>query len=124
MHDRNLNRKLVIIDDEEGILYELSEFFRDEGFEVHSASDGTGGLALINKIKPDICLLDMKLPDISGLKVLKMIKESFPQIKVVVNTGYVDQALIDHATELKCDIFLHKPFDLLELRQKIDDLFA
>ena len=64
-----MKRKLVIIDDEEGILYELAEFFREEGFEVHAALDGSRGMALIKNVQPDLCLLDLKLPDMSGLQV-------------------------------------------------------
>ncbi len=115
---------LVIIDDEEGIVNELVGFFRDEGFEVHSAIDGEGGIELIKKIRPNVCLIDLKLPDMSGLLILKIAKENYPETKIIVNTGYVNQILVDQASELKCDAFLHKPFDLIELKQKIDELVA
>ena len=115
---------LVIIDDEEGIVNELVGFFRDEGFDVHSATDGEGGIELIKKIRPNVCLIDLKLPDMSGLLILKIAKENYPATKIIVNTGYVDQILVDQARELRCDAFLHKPFDLIELKQKVDALAA
>ena len=115
---------LVIIDDEEGIATELVGFFCDEGFDAYFAIDGESGLELIKKIRPNVCLIDLKLPDMSGLLILKIAKENYPKTKIIVNTGYVDQILVDHASELKCDAFLHKPFDLIELKQKIDALIA
>lgn len=122
MQEQKKQPSLVIIDDEEGIVNELVEFFREEGFDVYSATDGEHGIELIKNIQPNICLLDLKLPDMSGLLILKITKEFYPKIKVIVNTGYVDQGLIDQANELKCDVFLHKPFDLIELKQKVDEL--
>lgn len=115
---------LVIIDDEEGIVTELAGFFRDEGFDVQCATDGEGGIELIRKFRPNVCLIDLKLPDMSGLLILKIAKENYPETKIIVSTGYVDQVLVDQANELNCDAFLHKPFDLLELKQKIDELAA
>ena len=114
--------KLLIVDDEEGIIEELVGFFQEEGFDVSAATDGERGIQLLKSENPDLCLLDLKLPDMSGLLVLKIAKETCPNIKVIVNTGYVDQRLVDQANELKCYIFMHKPFDLFELKQKIDEL--
>src|SRR3989338_8974157 len=96
-------KKLLIIDDEEGILDEVREFFVEEGFDVYTATTCREGIDLINKIKPDILLLDIKLPDLPGLSILKVAKEISPETKVIVNTGYVDQNLIDEAEKLGRD---------------------
>jgi len=117
--DEHNKKKLLIVDDEEGITEELVDFFKDEGFHVFSATDGEGGLRIIREKRPDICLLDLKLPDLSGLAVLKAAKQECPTLKVIVNTGYVDQQLVDEAKALHCDIFMHKPFDLIELRDAV-----
>ncbi|MBI4431012.1 MAG: response regulator [Candidatus Omnitrophica bacterium] len=121
---RSRKPSLVIIDDEEAIVIELVEFFRDEGFEVYAATNGENGLKIIQEVRPSVCLLDLNLPDMSGLRILKITKDTYPGTKVIVNTGYVDQNLIDQANELKCDLFLHKPFDLAGLKQKVDELAA
>lgn len=116
--------KLLIVDDEEGIVEEVKDFFLEEGFEVATADTGKGGMDCIKTMKPDIVLLDIKLPDISGLQVLKMCKEISPNTKVIVNTGYVDQSIIDEAEKLGRDAFLQKPFNLLLLKEEVDRLLA
>ncbi|OGW86699.1 MAG: hypothetical protein A3A81_02445 [Omnitrophica bacterium RIFCSPLOWO2_01_FULL_45_10b] len=116
--------KLLVVDDENGILEEVRSYFEEEGFQVFVADTGEEGIQILKREKPDLLLLDMKLPDMSGLLVLKVAKESSPLTKVIVNTGYVDQALIDQAEELGRDIFLQKPFDLVCLKKEIERLLG
>jgi len=116
--------KLLVVDDENEILEEVKTFFEEEGFQVFTADNGEDGIAILKREKPELLLLDMKLPDMSGLLVLKICKEASPLTRVIVNTGYVDQVLIDQAEELGRDIFLHKPFDLEYLRRDINKLLG
>ena len=117
-------KKLLIVDDEYGIVEEIRDFFLEEGFEVHTADTGKEGIESVTKVSPDVMLLDMKLPDMSGIEVLKICKKVSPKTKVIVNTGYVDQAVIDEAERLGRDVFLQKPFNLLHLKEQIDHLIA
>ena len=116
--------KLLVVDDENGILEEVKSYFEEEGFQVFVADSGEEGIQILKREKPDILLVDMKLPDMSGLLVLKVAKESSPLTKVIVNTGYVDQALIDQAEELGRDVFLQKPFDLACLKREVESLLG
>ena len=116
--------KLLVVDDENGILEEVKGFFEEEGYQVFVADSGEEGIQLLKREKPDVLLVDMKLPDMSGLLVLKVAKESSPLTKVIVNTGYVDQVLIDQAEELGRDVFLQKPFDLMCLKKEIERLLG
>lgn len=116
--------KLLIIDDENGILEEVKSYFEEEGFQVFTADNGEKGIELLKRERPDVALVDMKLPDMSGLLILKIAKESSPLTKVIVNTGYVDQAIIDQAEELGRDVFLQKPFDLVCLKQEVERLLG
>ena len=116
--------KLLVVDDENGILEEVKSYFEEEGFQVFIADIGEEGIQILKREKPDILLVDMKLPDMSGLLVLKVAKESSPLTKVIVNTGYVDQALIDQAEELGRDVFLQKPFDLTCLKKEVENLLG
>lgn len=115
-------KKLLIIDDEAGIVEEVKAFFEEEGFEVHTADTGKEGIDTLARVQPDLLILDMKLPDMSGLNILRYSKENFPKVKVLVNTGYVDQAVIDEAEKLGRDSFLQKPFNLERLMQEVDAL--
>ncbi|HLD56378.1 MAG TPA: response regulator [Candidatus Omnitrophota bacterium] len=116
--------KLLVIDDENGILEEIKTYFEEEGFQVFIADNGEEGIQLLKRERPDVALVDMKLPDMSGLLILKIAKESSPLTKVIVNTGYVDQAIIDQAEELGRDVFLQKPFDLVCLKQEVERLLG
>lgn len=113
---------LVIVDDEPGIVDEVKTFFEEEGHRVYSADTGEDGIRLIQKIKPDLVLLDIKLPDISGLRVLESVKQTSPKTRTIVITGYVDQNLIDEAEKLGRDAFLQKPFSFETLKEEVDRL--
>lgn len=113
---------LVIVDDEPGIVEEMKTFFEEEGHRVYSADSGEDGIRLVGEVKPDLLLLDVKLPDISGLKVLEVIKKISPKSKTIVMTGYVDQSLIDEAEKLGRDAFLQKPFNFEDLKVEVDRL--
>ena len=116
--------KLLVVDDESGILEEVKSYFEEEGFEVFTADSGEEGIQILKREKPDVLLVDMKLPDMSGLLVLKVAKETSPLTKIIVNTGYVDQVLIDQAEELGRDVFLQKPFDLMCLKKEVERLLG
>ena len=113
---------LVIVDDEPGIVEEVKAFFEEEGHRVYTADSGEDGIRLIEKVKPDLLLVDIKLPDISGLQVLAVTKKVSPKSKTIVITGYVDQGLIDEAEKLGRDAFLQKPFNFEVLKAEVDRL--
>ena len=116
-------RKVLLIDDEGGILEELKDYLEEEGFTIRTALDGTKGLELVESFRPHVIVLDMKLPDIPGIDILRKVRTLYPDIKVIVSTGYVDPVLIDEAEVLGRDAFLQKPFNLEAMRREIDRLF-
>ncbi len=116
--------KILIVDDEPGIVEEVSGFLSEEGFEVKTADTAKDGMVLVRSFLPDVLLLDMKLPDQPGLDVLRFTKEISPQTKVIVITGYVDQKMIDEAEALGRDAFLQKPFNLERLVEEISTVLG
>lgn len=115
-------KKILIVDDELGIVEEVRDFLSEEGFEVITADTGKEGVDKLGQTKPDLMILDIKLPDMSGIDVLKVCKRVAPQTKIIVNTGYVDQKIIDEAESVGRDVFLQKPFDLERLKTEVDRL--
>lgn len=115
-------KKILIVDDEAGIIQEIKEFLAEEGFEAFTADSAKAGIRLIEELKPDVVLVDVKLPDASGIEVLKASKEKSPKTKVIMVTGYVDQNIMDEAETLGRDAFLQKPFDLLKIVEEINKL--
>lgn len=112
-------KSILIIDDEVGITDEVKSFLNEEGFHALSAYSARDGLDLLGKNKIDLMILDMKLPDISGVEVLRICKEMSPRTKIMVITGYVDQNTFDEAEKIGYDGFLQKPFDFENILEEI-----
>ncbi len=107
---------ILIIDDEEAIRDSCSQVLLKEAYHVETAGDGETGLNKIKESRPDLALLDLKMPGLSGMEVLKKIRDIDPNIITVVITGF---ATIDSAVESMKEgayDFLPKPFTPDELR--------
>lgn len=113
-------KTLLIVDDEDEIVETARAYFEEEGYRVLTADSAKQGIAILKKFQPDVLILDLKLPDMSGLAVLEQAKKYAPQTRVIVNTGYVNQAMLDEVDRLGRDGFLQKPFDLFSLKAEID----
>lgn len=118
--------KLLIVDDEKGLCGYLKELFSPIGFTVLTATDGQEAIALAEKEKPKLVILDIKMLGISGLDVLKEIKTLDRNIKVIMVTALDDEKIKDEALKLGADEFITKPFlsDHLEevVRRQVGDL--
>lgn len=92
-------------------------------YEVTGAEDGLEGLALVASDKPSLVLLDLDLPSIHGLEVLRRLKEdeALAKIPVIVVTASVMQKERNKAKEGGAIAFVEKPFDILEFRGLVDD---
>jgi formate/nitrite transporter len=102
--------KILVIDDEQIVGESLRKTFRDEGYEIDTARSGQEGLQKARRESFDLMIVDLKMPDISGLDVVRKIKEEQPDAMMVMITGY---STVDSATEaLRTGVFdyLPKPF--------------
>ncbi len=79
--------KILIVDDEQGIRITLKEFLREEGYEVHIAENADGAIKLLRQIEFDVVLSDIVLPRVTGLDLLKAIREAASHVKVIMMTG-------------------------------------
>lgn len=84
------NPLIVAIDDEREFTRTLDQFFSARGFTVHVAMTGTSGLELVSYHKPDVVLVDLKLPGMDGDEILQIIRKDYPATKVIVITAYND----------------------------------
>ncbi len=112
---------IVVVDDERIILNAVSRVLSKSGHTVYPFSSCDKVLESIDKIKPEFVFLDVKMPGRSGLELLKDIRETGYDGKVVMMSGYTTPELIDAAKELGVVSFLKKPFedihDLLKIVQ-------
>jgi two-component system response regulator AtoC len=114
-------KQVLIIDDETFIRDNLRRILTQEGYVVHTASNGSEGIDLITREDINIVLLDLNLPDINGIEILKKIKSVAPDLLVIIITGYatVDSAV--EALKLGAYDYIKKPFkaDAIKLIVKL-----
>lgn len=112
--------KVLIVDDQNGIRILLVEVFSSEGYETFQAANGKAALEIVKMHAPDLVLLDMKIPGMDGLEILKHIKQMNPDIKVIMMTAYGELDMIKEATDLGALMHFTKPFDIDEMRQAVN----
>ena len=114
--------KVLVVDDERQIRDLLKEFLNNEAYEVILASNGKEAIELAEREHPDAILLDVKMPEIDGIKVCQRLKEetSTQFIPIIVITGYVDNKIL--AIEAGADDFVHKPINLTELGFRVKSI--
>jgi len=108
-------KKVLIVEDEPGILVSLRDEFESEGYVVHTAENGGAALETARKISPDLIILDIMLPVLDGYEVCKRLRaegNSTPIIMLTVKDKELDKIL---GLELGADDYVTKPFSLREL---------
>ena len=111
---------ILIVDDDEVMQETLSDVLRKRGYELFTVSSGNGALSVIKKNIIDLILLDMRLPDVDGLEVLKKIKELDTEILVIIMTAYSDVQTAVAAMKAGAYHYINKPFELEELKLMIE----
>jgi DNA-binding NtrC family response regulator len=111
---------ILIVDDDEVIRETLSDVLRKRNYEVFSVYSGTEAISVIKKNLIDLILLDMRLPDVDGLEVLKRIKEFDSDILVIIMTAYSDVQTAVSAMKSGAYHYINKPFDLEEFQILIE----
>ncbi len=106
---------ILLVDDEDTIRLFLEKTLREEGYEALTAATGTEALERTRSELPDLVLLDLKLPDMSGLDVLKQIKEEVPEVCVIMLTAFGDIETAVTAMKKGAFDFVSKPVNLEEL---------
>ena len=122
------SKSILVVDDNEDIRSLLSLVLQREGYEVVLASDGTEALDKIKIAKPDLILLDVMMPGLSGLEVLSMIREDkdkkINEIPIMMITAKSTVTDIDNAVELGASSYIIKPFRPANLIEKVTAIFA
>lgn len=106
---------ILIIDDEPHLPHQLGRYLSKHGYEVYTASDGESGLRELQKNAPDLLLLDVRLPGMSGLEILEELRKTEPDLPVIMLTAYGDVQTAVSAMKLGASDYLMKGFDLAEL---------
>ena len=108
---------LVIVDDEQGILDVVSRFAERAGFDVAMCADGREGIALIQARRPDLVMVDLRMPEVGGLDILRAIRDVDAHCQAVLMTGYASVETAVEAVKLGATDYLTKPLDFGRLDQ-------
>jgi two-component system response regulator (stage 0 sporulation protein F) len=109
--------KILVVDDEEHIRLLYSEELSEAGYEVITAADGFKLIERIEKEKPDLVVLDIKMIDYNGLDLLQEIRNKFYNLPVILCTAY--DTYKEDIKAIAADFYVIKSFDLTELKKKI-----
>ena len=122
MDNKSVKKKILIIEDEYKIADLLAYSLIKEGFEARTASDGNTGLEVFHTFNPDLVILDVMLPDISGFDICRRITHvsKTPIIILTAKSDIIDKVL---GLELGADDYVTKPFDVREILARINSIF-
>lgn len=112
--------RILLVDDQQSILYFLRKTLQAEGFDVNAVETGAAALEAAESFRPEVVLLDMKLPDRNGLDILREVRERYPRIAVVMMTAFGDVQSSVSAMKLGAYDYLNKPVRLEELLELLD----
>jgi DNA-binding NtrC family response regulator len=111
-----MSNKVLVVDDEAPVRDLLKDFLKKEDYQPTGCGSGEEALAILEKETFDVVLLDIKLTGISGLDVLKIVKEKYPKLPVVMITGFgFDEELIVKSKQLGCCGFIGKNMSMTKI---------
>jgi two-component system response regulator AtoC len=116
----SMKPSILIVDDDEVMRESLSDVLRKRGYEIFVARSGHEAVAAVKKNIVDLILLDVRLPDLDGLEVLKKVKEFDTEILVIMMTAYSDVQTAVSAMKTGAYHYINKPFELEELKLLIE----
>ena len=110
-------KRILIVDDEENIRFLYKEELEDEGFSVDLAKNGEEALEKVDQFQPDLITLDIKMPGLNGLEVLKRIREKKRNLPIILCSAYGEYK--QDLTTWASDAYVVKCADLTELKETI-----
>jgi DNA-binding NtrC family response regulator len=111
----NKHARILIVDDDESIRNTMKAILEDEGYIVDLASTGNEAIEMTQKTAYNIALLDIRLPDMEGVELLKQIKNYVPRTRKIMVTGYPSMGNAISALNKNADAYLIKPVDVEKL---------
>jgi YesN/AraC family two-component response regulator len=106
---------ILVVDDEEMMRELLEDVLVMEGYTVETAEDGQAALARVKDLQPLLVISDIKMPRMNGFDLLKSIKERFPDMRMIMMTGYSDDFTVKDALRLNADEYIIKPFNTQDI---------
>lgn len=121
--DLEVPSKVLLVDDEQEFVHTLSERLQTRSIAPVIAYDGEGALEMVASDQPEVMVLDLKMPGIDGLEVLRRVKRSHPETEVIILTGHGSEAEERVAAELGAFAYLRKPVDIDVLTETMKEAY-
>ncbi len=115
---------IVIADDEDFLCTTIGDYLRDEGYKVTIVHDGSEVLPVLKLEKVDLILLDLMMPQVTGLETLQMLKKQYPQTRVIILSGYGSEENVAQAKKMGADGFVTKPFGVETLMHHVRSVLS
>jgi DNA-binding NtrC family response regulator len=119
--------KVLLVDDEQAFIDTLAMRLRMRSLDADTVYDGSQALAHLMDLpveeEPDVMILDLKMPDMSGLEVLRRVKKYYPRVEVIMLTGHGSDQDADEAQRVGVFDFLKKPVDIETLMGRIREAY-
>jgi DNA-binding response OmpR family regulator len=116
-----LPSKVLLVDDERDFVEALSERLQMRDYSSAAVYGGEEALSIIEEDEPDVMVLDLKMPGIDGLEVLRRVKEKHPNVEVIVLTGHGSEEAARLCLELGACAYLEKPVDIDKLTKAMQE---
>ena len=113
--------KILVVDDDENIRNTMKTILEDEGYIVDLAATGSEAIQKTKKSAYNIALLDIRLPDMEGVELLKLIKDTVPRTRKIMVTGYPSMQNAIAALNKNADAYLIKPIDIENLLNTVKE---
>lgn len=120
--DQTVGQTILIVDDAPFMRMMLEKVLTEKGYTIRQAEDGRKALDILRRQNIDLCLLDIAMPGMNGLNALEEIKETYPNIKVVMISARCQECYVNAAMRLGADDFVAKPFSAEELITRLKQL--
>ena len=111
--------KVLLVDDEEEFVKALAERLKMRDLRSDTVLDGEGALSYVEDQEPDVMVLDLKMPGIDGMEVLRQVRKAYPKIQVIILTGHGTEKHEEEAKRLGAFDYLEKPVNLDVLVKKM-----
>lgn len=121
--------RILVIDDDQAVRGAMQLLLQAEGFEVIAAADGISGIAAAESHAPDLTIIDLFMPGMSGVDTIKAFRERFPRLPILAVSGVMPSSgassqSLDTAAEYGADVTLHKPFRPRQLMDAVQQALA
>ncbi len=117
-------KKILVVEDEKDTLLLIAEGLRRFDFKVETSADGKDAIQKVKDFSPDVVILDIMLPELDGLEVLKWIKKNKPEIFVMLATGKKEIDDIKKGYSLEADYYVTKPYTIDEILKGINVILS